>query len=245
MISVVVMLSEEVIFVFIPAKNIKKKYNVRGSFYRIACGDRDYPELKCRSKLEIYLRDYNIENKIPDAYVIMENPGSSSSLEHRGGSIDGPLYKSKGSRLASSIKNTPMTKTKPDITQYQIMRLMATYDWNYVLVLNLSDLRNTHSNHFLKIYNKLNHPYLSLFSTCRDKERKELLQHAEEKPVIVAWGMNEGLKTLSAQALSKLPENIRGLQTEKSLSFQYLHPWSRQWGAGRKWFLRFIDEFQF
>ncbi|MBP1309071.1 hypothetical protein JOD82_002091 [Paenibacillus sp. 1182] len=245
MISVVVMLSEEVISVFIPAKDIKKNYSVRGSFYRIASGHCDYPELKCRSKLEIYLRDYNIENKIPDAYVIMENPGSSSSLEPIEGSIDGPLYKSKSSRLASLIQDTPMTKTKPDTTQYQVMRLMATYDWRYVRVLNLSDLRNTNSNDFLKTYKKLNCPYLSLFSTCRDEERKQLLQHAEDKPVIVAWGMNEGLKTLSAQALSKLPANIRGLQTENSLSFQYLHPWSRQRGAGRKWFLRFIDEIQF
>lgn len=119
---------------------------------------------------------------------------------------------------------------------------MNWYGWNYVLVLNLSDLRNTKSEKFIEEYNRLNDPFLSLFSHCRNKERKQLLQKIEMRPVIVAWGVNKTLQPLSTQALSKLPKHIYGLKGEASLTYQYLHPWPRKGGEGHKWFMRFIEE---
>lgn len=127
----------------------------------------------------------------------MENPGGSESLEVSAGHIDGPLYLSTDMNLASQINNTALTKAKPDRTQYQVMRLMNFYNWNYVRVLNLSDIRTTSSTSLIDLYTQLNDDHLSIFSDVRNAERIHQLRGITYKPVIVAWGTSDGLRDLA------------------------------------------------
>lgn len=48
-----------------------------------------------------------------------------------------------------------LVRTKPDTTQYEVMRLMHYCEWRHVRVLNLSELRCSKSNAFFKQYKAL------------------------------------------------------------------------------------------
>lgn len=226
---------------FVPATDLKRHYCVKGRFYRIEYDDDLVA--RCRSTLEIFTHEVNIQDQEPDAYVVMENPGSSRSIEMDGRHIDGPIYSSRDVNLAQLILRTPLTRAKPDTTQYQIMRLMRSYGWNFVRVLNLSDLRNTNGDRLIREYQQLNDPYLSFFSDCREEERVQFLVGIENKPVIVAWGVKTGLRELATQAMAKLPVHIRGLPGVQPYMFQ--HPWPRKGGAAREWLERFLQEVHF
>jgi hypothetical protein len=226
---------------FIPASKLKRRYLARGRFYRIKYQSQIV--IPCRSTLEIYARQYEHESLEPDAYVIMENPGGSESLEVSEGHIDGPLYLSTDMNLASQIHNTTLTKAKPDRTQYQVMRLMNIYNWNHVRVINLSDIRTTSSTNLIDLYEQLNDDHLSIFSDVRDSERIEKLQGIACKPVIAAWGTIDGLRDLANMAMSKLPDRIKGLPGNKP--YKFLHPLPRKYGEPRKWLERFVNEVNF
>ncbi|WP_066057266.1 hypothetical protein [Robertmurraya korlensis] len=173
----------------------------------------------------------------------MLNPGDSVSLEEIGGSIDGPLYSSESLTISDQIRNTPLTNAKPDRTQYQIMRLMNHYAWSYVRIINLSDIRNTISGDLIEDHQRLQVPYLSLFSDYRDTERTVWLQHQESKPIVVAWGVNPKLEEMANNAIQKLPIHIKGLQGDEP--YQYFHPLPRKGGEARRWLERFIREIEF
>jgi len=64
---------------FIYAEELKRKYRVLGHFYNLRIGDRIF---KCRSLLEIvsFQEEYDFD-AMPDAVVVMMNPGSSRPLD--------------------------------------------------------------------------------------------------------------------------------------------------------------------
>ncbi|MDN4070904.1 DUF1643 domain-containing protein [Paenibacillus vini] len=226
---------------FIPASTLKRRYLVKGRFYRIKYQSQNI--IRCRSTLEIFVRQNHVQSSFePDAYVIMENPGGSESLEVTAGHIDGPIYLSTDVNLASQIERTPLTNAKPDRTQYQIMRLMSNYNWNHVRVLNLSDIRTTSSTDLIETYMELGDHHLSVFSDVRNSERSLKLQVSANKPVIAAWGTSEGLRHLAGMALSKLPDNVKGLQGNKP--YKFLHPLPK-YGKPRQWLEDFINEVSF
>ena len=43
-----------------------------------------------------------------------------------------------------------MVFAKPDVTQYQVMRIMAEMGWDHVRIVNLSDIREPKSIKFFK-----------------------------------------------------------------------------------------------
>ena len=81
---------------------------------------------------------------MPDSLVIMMNPGGSEPMKK---SVEN-LYTYKNiNLLADSLKSgDDIVKTKPDRTQYQIMRIMEWQQWSHVRVINLSDIRNPKSH---------------------------------------------------------------------------------------------------
>ena len=133
---------------FLYAAELKRRFICYGHFYEMVLmnGERE----KCRSVLEIINTSMLPENPseisemMPDAVVIMMNPGSSHPVDinHIDGEIAYPQSR------ASMRKD--LVLTRPDNTQYQVMRVAVHKGWNHIRVLNLSDLRDPKSGSFLQ-----------------------------------------------------------------------------------------------
>ena len=130
---------------FVPAADLKRKFSVLGHFYNVAVetGER----FCCRSVMEIRRRANDSSSNrdhpdLPDAIVIMMNPGGSKPLDTAPidvSSAHGPFV------------NRHLVPTAPDTTQYQVMRVMLHLGWAFARVLNLSDLREAKSSKFAKL----------------------------------------------------------------------------------------------
>lgn len=143
-------------------------------------------------------RGMGIES-LPDAVVIMMNPGSSRPIEE--GDTDSLLMMPLPAEFPK-----PLVLTQPDNTQYQIMRIMVSRDWTHVRVLNISDLRDPKSSSFIaktKVLDGLSGGDAhSLFSTVRKNEREDMLRRKPGAPFILGWGQDAGLIPLAKQCLS-------------------------------------------
>src|SRR5688572_9630564 len=135
---------------FISAEELKSRFRVFGHFYSIHFSPKRIVE--CRSVLEIVEANQApkqpaaLSNRKPDAVFIMMNPGSSRPLIE----VDNRIH-------AKAIHELPLSlvPTKPDTTQYQVMRVMHYCEWRHVRVLNLSDLRCPKSGVFFKQFKGL------------------------------------------------------------------------------------------
>jgi hypothetical protein len=207
---------------FIPAKELKCKFDVFGHFYSIQVAPKKVVE--CRSVLEIVEANHapkkttGLSNRKPDAVFIMMNPGSSRPLTEVGNRIH-----------AKAIHELPISlvPTKPDTTQYQVMRVMHFCEWRHVRVLNLSDLRCPKSGVFFKQFKGLEEEHLfDAHSVFSDRRTEELsLKLISGIPVIRAWGVSPHLDPLIERCLSKLTKAklVRGL-LKKGTTNKFLHP---------------------
>ncbi|WP_407311934.1 hypothetical protein [Desulfosporosinus sp. SB140] len=216
------------------AEMLKEKYCVWGSFYTLR-----YPGgaiLGCRNGLEIFTINQTthlLESALPDALFVMMNPGSSKPIEP---DVDLSTYD-----LSTISKLTiNMVETRPDPTQYQLMRLMMLLRWKYIRVINLSDIVETSSSSFLKELTRLRKldktaqkPGLdrnihSVFSNARARELRRHLRGKESAPVILGWGSDNRLKTLATNAIKRLKEyrcNTIGMsKNSNDNSLLYRHP---------------------
>ncbi len=203
---------------FVYAEELKKKFSVYGHFYTNDMGNDGRHD--CRSVLEIVSKNNSISkedilNALPDAVVIMMNPGSSVPLEVKPCEV----------YSAATIKNlTPdYVDTKPDTTQYQIMRLMLLKEWKHVRVINLSDLRTPKSSELFKTLKKMKSLQHSIFSKKRKSELASRLARKKKAPVICAWGLDNsllGLIDMAKQALNGIA--VIGYADNES-TFQFRH----------------------
>lgn len=200
---------------FIYANELKKKYQVYGYFYNLKINQSVF---KCRSILEIRTRINNCE--IPDVVVIMMNPGASRPLNS-----DIELETFTAQEYINQ-KRKELVLTQPDPTQYQIMRLMELNNWNFVKVINLSDLRNGDSGKFQEEFNKA-HNLDSSNPHCITNVRRqnELNEHFKSKCkiIIAAWGSIPELQD-SAETILDSNINIIGLQVGDSVNFRHPSP---------------------
>ena len=209
---------------FIPAKDLKAKYQILGHFYSV-----DMPQgqpLQCRSVLEIVTNsrmpaEVNaISTLQPDAVVVMMNPGSSK-----------PLVEVNNRISADSIHELAISlvPTRPDTTQYQVMRLMHYCQWQHVRVLNLSDLRCAQSPLFIRQFQELeaahNFDAHSIFSSAREAELAAKVPRRKDMPVVFAWGVSEKLDPLIERCQARLAHvrMVRGLVKEGTTN-KYFHP---------------------
>ena len=213
---------------FIPASELKKKYEVFGHFYSVIfpCGNI----IDCRSVLEIIDKsivpsDINTLHGLkPDCIFIMMNPGSSRPLDK---DVEGSLK-----RINSSVvKNMRITyvSAKPDTTQYQVMRVMKAKGWGHVRVLNLSDLRNPKSGEFITRFNEVenykNGHIHSIFSSLRCEELEQKMNRKKGAPVVCAWGVSDNLNTLIGRCLERIDGKCRRMGVCKDDgSDKYYHP---------------------
>ncbi|PYI51009.1 hypothetical protein [Paenibacillus flagellatus] len=226
---------------FIAAAKLKRRFLAKGRFYKIALDGGI--EVRCRSVLDIIRKDYAWEENDPDALVVMMNPGSSTTIGLAQEQEDGGTYGHSQVDLAENIKATPWYDAIPDRTQYQVMRMMSHYGWDYVRVLNLGDIRDVDSDEFIRMVRQYDNPHFSIFSPDRDEERRALLEGLTDKPIVAAWGVSPALEELAVQAMRCLPGVVHGLKGE--MDYQYFHPLPRKWGEPRKWLERFLQEVRF
>lgn len=198
-----------------PASELKKTFRCYGHFYRLHVESFE-PQL-CRSVLEItslpreavgagsdpddLFSGSGTARSLPDAVVIMMNPGSSRPLE------DGDTGSLLAMPLPGGFKK-PLVLTQPDNTQYQIMRIMVSRRWNHIRVLNISDLRDPKSPSFIARTQKLaalpGGDRHSLFSEARSEERVAMLNRKPGAPFILGWGQDAGLIPLAKQCLRRI-----------------------------------------
>jgi hypothetical protein len=209
---------------FIPAQELKNKFGFFGHFYSVEVAPKKVVE--CRSVLEIVeqadTQDKTsvLSNRKPDAVFVMMNPGSSRPLAD----VDNRIHTKAIHELPISL-----VPTKPDTTQYQVMRIMHYCEWRHVRVLNLSDLRCPKSGVFFKQFKGLEDDFSfdahSIFSERRMNELALKLTNHNGVPVIRAWGVSPHLDPLIERCLSKLTraKAVRGLMKEGATN-KYLHP---------------------
>ncbi|MGN7612908.1 hypothetical protein ACQZV8_12580 [Magnetococcales bacterium HHB-1] len=185
------------------AQELKKIFGVYGHFYTLSIAGEDYP---CRSVLELIEHEQTpkeinqIQSRLPDLMVIMMNPGSSRPLDQ---SYTPPLITD-----LKMLQQKNYVPTRPDTTQYQIMRVMVRRGYKHARIFNLSDLREPKSTIFLKKIAKLGYSIggevHSLFCKERTKERMTVMGCDKKRPIIAGWGRNKGLLPLATRCLTQI-----------------------------------------
>jgi hypothetical protein len=133
-----------------------------------------------------------------------------------------------------------LVATKPDTTQYQIMRLMHYCGWDHVRVLNLSDLREASSASFVKQYRSLEaeHKYSkhSIFCPSRKRELSDSLRRSPGAPIISAWGTSAKLDPLIQRCTHAINEHGQFMGLKHVDGFdRYLHPLPRMQEDKQAW----------
>jgi hypothetical protein len=227
---------------FIPAQELKDNYDVFGHFYSVDVAPRKVVD--CRSVLEIVEKAHAPEktavlsNRKPDAVFIMMNPGSSR-----------PLAVVNNRIHAKAIHKLPISlvPTKPDTTQYQVMRIMHYCEWRHVRVLNLSDLRCPKSGVFVKQFKVLEEDFsFDAHSVFSERRKDELaLKLISGVPVVRAWGLRPHLDPLIERCLSKLAnaEVVRGLMKDGTTN-KFFHPLPSLQTQKVLWINRMVEQCQ-
>jgi hypothetical protein len=179
-------------------------FNVNGFFYTDNYGDL------CRKYLDIIRKNSEISK--PQLIVVMMNPGSSKPI--------------------GELKNNVLIPTKPDPTQFQIMKIMDEKNIDFARVINLSDLREPRSSIF---YSKIKHDRRdsthSIFDESREQDLNDLF--VKDVPIIFAWGVNSSLDQLTKLAVNKLNiSNPLGILKNDN-KYYHARPWSAK--KQQKW----------
>ncbi len=224
---------------FLYAEELKKIFNVFGSYYNLI--DKSSGITYCRNLLEIYSNEIvhvKTENSlffgIPDAIFVMMNPGSSEPREP--GYVEPQLNITGFEKTLLRNRNV---KAKPDVTQYQVMRIMAEKKWKHVRVVNLSDIREPKSLKFFKNVKEFEKKFgdvHTIFSNSRriERERAFKMKHTDS-PVILGWGLGTPLVPLAVRAMDFLRKfSLFGVQSKKN-PLLYSHPSPNIQIAKEKW----------
>jgi hypothetical protein len=214
----------EYLFEFIPAGTLRKIYEVFGHFYTVVL--KSGVQIDCRSVLEIVIKQRKPSNiasllvQDPDAIFVMMNPGSSEPCEYVSNIV------SEGQLRQLAIALVP---TKPDTTQYQVMRVMHFCGWDHVRVLNISDMRDPKSGKFIERFRSLedNAGFTahSLFADERNDEMTRKLKKKSGAPIVFAWGVSPDLDPLIERCLNKVSAmpGLTGILKPNTMN-KYFHP---------------------
>lgn len=206
------------------AEILNQIFEVRGSYYTLK-----YPGgalLSCRNSLEIFtknLTEQPIVGTMPDAVFVLMNPGSSRPWDEE---YVPPNYASNEITQKDGVPCV-WTKALPDITQYQLMKVMTHMGWDYVRVSNLSDIRCPKSHKFRDLVKTLKGTdpdrLHSIFSEKRKVELDQILKIKPGAPIVLAWGKDDWLVEMAELGFRSLPpDNLRGVRGGKS-EFLFSH----------------------
>ncbi|MBF0099218.1 MAG: hypothetical protein HQM04_02970 [Magnetococcales bacterium] len=205
------------------ADDLKQLFAVYGDFYQLNLGGEP---LSCRVVLELvaHARVPLLVNRLaelqPDLLVVMMNPGSSKPIDA------GYVPRVVGTEGAGARPERVLTR--PDTTQYQVMRVMAARGWGHARVLNLSDLRQAKSllwrQQVAQLASVPGGEKHSLFCAARQEERHRIMGPTGAIPVLLGWGRDEEMRPLAQQCLRALQGwPVMGVPTDEEGIF-YAHP---------------------
>ncbi len=196
---------------FIPAAELKKKYHVKGRFYILT---EKNLKIKCRSLLTIEDTTASGKKKL---LVVMLNPGSSR-----------PLTKTYKEALVSTsrineLEKIPLIDSKPDITQYQIMRVMHKLIFSNANIINLYDVREPKSRILFDNAKKEKiQDEASIFSDTRKAELKKYF--TSDTTVILAWGNIKSIFETEKKAIKKIEHLADKIYSVRSSDNIICHP---------------------
>ena len=206
-----------------------ERYAVVGSFYQLKLRD-EMTKISCRNDLHIIDKAHQQENggnSKAQLLMIMMNPGKSRPLRQTTISEYGRIH------AASTIQGTPYVDTLPDDTQYQVMKLMWNLNLKHARVINISDIRNTKSQHFALEVDEINaiDDIHSIFCPERREELTEVIEQLDENAVIFkAWGKtivdksNHFRQLVKNYCLPSLPEGVRAVGIQGNSRLHFNHP---------------------
>ncbi|WP_033543772.1 DUF1643 domain-containing protein [Planococcus sp. CAU13] len=198
-------------------KELEKTFQTAAAFYKLELAGRT---LLCRSLAEIRRKGAVAERA--DALFVLLNPGQClpSDAESEIPVLDG---------LAAEL---PLVKAEPDNTLRQLMRLMERMNWNYVKVINLTDIVSGKfrefwkTQEFIELHDESRH---SLFNMERHFELQRHVQMSEK--VVVGWGINPKIRGGAEEAYLCLllfwQKEPYGIPHEIYPSFYHPFPWMR------------------
>lgn len=218
------------------------KFNYYAHFYEMTVGPVRH---SCRSTLEIVsVRDTNLVRRsaedagmllerIPEAVVIMLNPGCSSPFDEAQ-----ELANVATARIATHARSN-LVLTHPDKSQEKIEALMVRKQLRHVRVLNLFDIRQANSEVLVNTIKESlgldggvvipNPPPVKPYSIFSPKRTSELRARLNgQQMVVAAWTINAALHPffrLVYEKLSDFPLQIHGMSTRA-----FFHPsWKDGW----------------
>lgn len=222
---------------FIPASDLKRKYNVFVHFYSLEVPGIE--TLKCRSVLEITFKAAVTTEGKPtaDAVFVMMNPGSSRPIVETDHVV---------SSDGISVMTAGLVPTVPDTTQYQVMRIMHYMGWQHARVINLSDLRDPKSGSFSQRYVQLESESgskaHSVFSSQRSAELKQHLSRKPQGPIVCAWGVSDALNPLIERASAVLSFETAAIGLLKSgHPGKYFHPLPSLQSQKEQWVAQMLE----
>lgn len=192
---------------FRKVKELRETYCVFAHFYNSE---------KNRLFADIVRRDCWKEPILPDAYVVMINPGSCK--KNATSEIDASMYPAPYSYQVIEAISDPAMKC--------VMWLMDSCKLKKVRILNLVDTVNPKYAALTdELFEKeIANEYLakSIFSDVNDEKYRELV--SDDACFFIAWGLDRRFDLLKAQALKKIAlERIVNI-SEDGISYRYIKP---------------------
>lgn len=224
-------------FDFISPEVLNKQYKVIGSFYSVIENDevKEY-----RNDLHIFDKDFDYRNKPENIklLVIMMNPGESAPL-----SSDFPIPHFTNQQVVDGAHCFHYVPTKPDKTQYQVMRMMDGLNIKHSRVINISDIRNPQSGKLSDDLNSRISDLHSIFSDARSKELHCIYSSlAEDAFIFLAWGRDiidcVPFKKLAEKCISTLPKKHPILGVAGGETLKVKHPLLRGKGGSPQIWLK-------
>lgn len=223
-------------FTFTPIEVLQKQFKVFGNFYNV---EEQGTCNKYRNDLYIidkdYYEKYGLFRPIK-LLVIMMNPGESSPLSE---SEQIPLF--TWEQVSSKEHCLDPIPTKPDRTQYQVMRLMQGLKIKHSRVINITDIRKTRSNSLAEHLESSQTDLHSIFSEAREQELQKIYSLLDADAFIfLAWGRTiikcKPFKALVKKCKSSLPHDKMVLGVPGNSHLEYKHPLPRgRAGNPRSW----------
>ncbi len=196
------------------------RFSCTGLYYDWRADRADFAK---RAILEIF-RDGTTTpdaSSIPDAVVVMMNPGSSAPLA----GYCSPEF--AGRRVPA----------KPDAVQYQVMRLMAAAGWQHARIVNLADVRAAKSADLYALIEAgaTRADLGAMFAGASDVPTEAAVTAPR---VICAWGMDKRLAPYAREAQAWLDARgivPLGIRAESSFpAYRYPKPVGN-WNMALEW----------
>lgn len=222
---------------FIYADKLKKSYKAEGRFYDLRT---DQKIENCRSLLTITDNSGNSRNSQNELLVVMLNPGGSQPKNE-----NYVIRKLKENEI-NKISDIHLVETKPDIAQYQIMRVMKELCFTKANIINLWDVRNTKSKEIINKVKKksmdLDH-ITSIFCKEREGELKDCIHN---NPIIIlGWGNIKTQNDIAKKVKDKLSNNSGKIYCVTSDSNNFVfHPSPPSQKYKERWLNEIVEAYK-